>query len=178
VVGELQKALLTDIAWVRERTRLVGLAEHWARGGRPADRVMSPADIGAAERLLEGRPRNADPPPQVLGVFLAASRARLEEEMRRQRRTTGRALVKPVEEALKEGRHEDALRLAAAGVLVARTWASTRICARAVNMPTRGIGTVSDTAVDCASDGLGVPRPRPSRMSGYCRSVASQSTRT
>jgi hypothetical protein len=126
-LGELRKALLTDIAWVREHTRLVGLAEHWAKGGWPADRVMSPADIGAAERLLETWPRNADPPPQVLADSLAASRGRLEEELRRLRRTTGRAFVKPVEEALKEeGRREDALRLAAAGVPLAKTWASTR----------------------------------------------------
>ena len=118
-LGKLEQALLTDIVWLREHTRLVDLAEHWAKSGRPADRVMSPDDMRDTEDLFKSRPRNADPPPQVLADFLAASRARLEEEMRRLRRTTGRAFVKPAEEALREGRHEAALRLCAAGALLA-----------------------------------------------------------
>ena len=119
-LGELCAALDLDVTWHRESRRLTELALKWEAEGRPPDRVMNPADIRATERLLEGRPRNADPPPQVLTDFLSASRARLEEEMRRLRRTTGRAFVKPAEEALRDRPCDDALRLAAAGALLAR----------------------------------------------------------
>ena len=118
-LAQLCAALDLDVAWHRESRRLVGLALKWDAESRPADRVMSPADIRASERLLERRPRSADPPAQVLTDFLEASRTRLEEEMRRLRRTTGRAFVKPAEEALREGRHEQALRLCAAGAQLA-----------------------------------------------------------
>src|SRR5258705_5067476 len=80
---------------------------------------MSPADIKATERLLESRPRNADFPPRTLTEFRDASRARQEEETRRLRKTTGRAFVKPALAALEDGLSEHALRLAAAGALLA-----------------------------------------------------------
>jgi TIR domain len=71
---KLHQALLTDIAWMRESSRLVVLAEHWVRSNRSAEQLMSPADIKATERLLETRPRNADPVPQALIDFRDASR--------------------------------------------------------------------------------------------------------
>ncbi len=80
---------------------------------------MRPADIKAAERLLERRPRSAEPPPALLGDYLDASRARIEEETRRLRRTIGRAFVKPARQALTDGADDSALRLVAAGALLA-----------------------------------------------------------
>ena len=81
---------------------------------------MRPADIKAAERLLERRPGNAEPPPALLGDYLDASRARIEEETRRLRRTIiGRAFVKPARQALIDNTGENALRQVAAGALLA-----------------------------------------------------------
>ena len=119
-LDQLCAALDRDVAWHRESRRLTELAWKWDLEGRPAGRHMSPADITATERLLERRPRNADPPPPVLTDFLEASRARLAEEMRRLRRTTGRAFVKPALLSLEEGARDDALRLAATGAILAR----------------------------------------------------------
>lgn len=118
-LDQLCAVLDLDVAWHRESRRLTELALKWEAEGRPTDRVMSPADIRGAERLLEQRPKNAEPPSQVLSDFLHASRVRLEEEMRRLRRTIGRAFVKPAEVALGNGQQEHALRLAAAGALLA-----------------------------------------------------------
>jgi hypothetical protein len=118
-LDELCGALDLDVVWYRECRRVTELAIRWAAEGQPADRLMSPADIRASERLLEKRPRTADPPAHVVTDFLDASRALREQEERRLRRTTGRAFVKPSGEALKEGDCEHALRLAAAGALLA-----------------------------------------------------------
>jgi WD40 repeat protein len=119
-LASLEAALITDISWLRELTRLVGLAEHWERGGRDPAQLMSQADIKATGQLLAMRPQNADLPPQSLSDFLETSRAGLEEDIRKLRRTTGRAFVKPALQALHEGRAENALRAAvAAGILSA-----------------------------------------------------------
>ena len=118
-LDQLCAALDLDVAWHRENRRLTELALKWDAGGRPADSLMRPADIKAAERLLERRPRSAEPPPALLGDYLDASRARIEEETRRLRRTIGRAFVKPARQALTEGPGENTLRLVAAGALLA-----------------------------------------------------------
>src|SRR5262245_19097492 len=90
-LDELCAALDVNVTWYRESRRMIELALKWAAEGRPADRLMSPADIRAIERLLECRPKNAEPPPRVVIEFRDFSRARQEEEARRLRRTTGRA---------------------------------------------------------------------------------------
>ena len=118
-LDQLCAALDLDVAWHRENRRLTELALKWDAGARPADSLMRPADIKAAERLLERRPRSAEPPPALLGDYLDASRARIEEETRRLRRTIGRAFVKPARQALADGAGDSALRLAAAGALLA-----------------------------------------------------------
>ena len=74
---QLCSALDLNVAWHRESRRLTELALKWEVEGRPADRVMSPADIRAAAQLLERRPGNADSPPLILFDFLDASRARM-----------------------------------------------------------------------------------------------------
>ena len=99
-LDHLCAALDLDVAWHRENRRLTELALKWDAGARPADSLMRPADIKAAERLLERPPRSAEPPPALLGDYLDASRARIEEETRRLRRTIGRAFVRPARQAL------------------------------------------------------------------------------
>ena len=55
-LDQLCAALDLDVAWHRENRRLTELALKWDAAGRPADSLMRPADIKAAERLLERRP--------------------------------------------------------------------------------------------------------------------------
>jgi hypothetical protein len=118
-LDRLCAAVDLDVGWYRERARLTKLALDWNEGGQQADALMRPADIKAAERLFGRRPRNAEL-PALLSDCLEASRARLEEEVRRFRRTTGRAFLKPAIQSLAEGRAEEALRFAAAGAVLAK----------------------------------------------------------
>ena len=118
-LDQLCTVLDVDVAWHRECARLTKLGLDWHNGGQQTDALMRPADIKSAERVFERQPRNTEPPPVLLADYLEASRSRMEEEMRRIRRITGRAFVKPALQALDAGKPEDALRLAAAGALLA-----------------------------------------------------------
>lgn len=70
-----------DVAWHRESRRLIQLAVKWGAEGRSAVQLMNSTDIDASERILKTRPRNADPPAQILIDFLDASRAAHEERL-------------------------------------------------------------------------------------------------
>jgi formylglycine-generating enzyme required for sulfatase activity len=85
-LDQLCTALDLDVVWYRESRRLTQLALEWDWEGRPADRLMSSADMKATARLLESRPRNAELPPQVLIDFRDESREHRENEVRRLRR--------------------------------------------------------------------------------------------
>jgi hypothetical protein len=71
--------------------------------------------VRAVGTLLERRTAGAPEPSEVLVALRDTSRAKLDAEEIKQRRLIGRAFVKPAEESLKAGRHEQAIRLAAAG---------------------------------------------------------------
>ena len=87
---------------------------------------MSAADIRATGEMLERRPRDAAEPPQILVELRDKSREKLDGEDIKQRRVIGRAFVKPSRQALESGQGEHAMRLAAAGVLQAKTSVSIR----------------------------------------------------
>jgi len=117
---KLAVALLTDAEWLKEHTRLGELARRWEADEWPSAQLLRSDEIDRAAAWAERRPRNAPAIPEALRGYLAAGR-KFEKESRDQlRRTVGRAFVKPAEDALKEGRHEHAIRLVAAGALLAR----------------------------------------------------------
>lgn len=73
-IERLVSALLTDIDWIREHTRLAGLAQRWDRAGRPAHLLLRGQDILDAERWRDMRPAKA---PDVTGehsAFVSESR--------------------------------------------------------------------------------------------------------
>ena len=113
-------ALDLDVAWHRESVRLTLLAVRWEKAGRTDDLLLSAADVRAVGTLLERRPAGGPEPSSLLVGLRDASHAKLDAEETRQRRIIGRAFVKPVMEALKEGKSDHALRLAAAGALLAK----------------------------------------------------------
>lgn len=78
-LGELRRALDTDLAWVREHTRLTAMAERWSgdpvRTKSMGDHVLlQGADIDDAERRLKRVPRTGPLPSPTLIAFVAASR--------------------------------------------------------------------------------------------------------
>lgn len=116
----LAKALLIDAAWLREHTRLSILADRWQKSGLPKSQLLRSEEIDRASRFAAARPRNAPPVPGILLQFLEEGRKHEQEMHDRQRRTVGRGFVKPALEALADGQADRALRLAAAGAVLAQ----------------------------------------------------------
>ena len=72
----LARALETDVAWVREHTRLVELAVAWQQGAAGADALLRGRPLRAAEEWLAARRDGAPQVPQVLYSYLAEGRRR------------------------------------------------------------------------------------------------------
>lgn len=71
----LQRALDTDLAWLREHTRLMARAAEWDLAGRPESRLLRGADIEAARRWAAERPKDAPPLTELQLAWIAASEA-------------------------------------------------------------------------------------------------------
>lgn len=115
----LIQAIDNDVDWLREQSRLTMLARRWDASQRPASQLLRSGEVAAVESWIGRRPASAPPPADVISEFLDASRQFEFDERTRLRTTTGRAYVEPTSRAVKEGRYEDAIRLAAAGALAA-----------------------------------------------------------
>ena len=83
----LRRALLTDIEWLREHTRLQQRAVEWNAAGRPEERLLIGEDIINAKTWLQSISPEAPGPTQLHREFIAASEAgaelRLSEERER-----------------------------------------------------------------------------------------------
>jgi hypothetical protein len=79
---KLTSALNTDLNWLREHTRLLQRATEWHAGGRPANRLLSGADILEAKGWAARRPRNAPEPTELHLDFVKASEAWEAEQLR------------------------------------------------------------------------------------------------
>jgi TPR repeat protein len=64
-LAQLVTALQTDLAWIREHTRLLARATEWEIGGRPANRLLSGSDIADAKDWAARRPKDAPPPTNL-----------------------------------------------------------------------------------------------------------------
>src|SRR5262249_48394956 len=89
-VGELVRALETDIAWIREHTRLGALAERWETRKRPGDLLLRGAELNAAETWLTTRPETAPDPTDAQRALIAPSR---QAATRRQRTLVATSLA-------------------------------------------------------------------------------------
>lgn len=117
-LSALAAALDVDVGWHREAARLAALAVKWDMEGRPDFQLFSAGGVASAEAWMARRPANASPPGDLLAAFLDAGRVRAAIDRERLLTITGRAFVKPAEQALEEGRCDSALRFAATGALL------------------------------------------------------------
>ncbi|NRF67764.1 TIR domain-containing protein [Aquincola sp. S2] len=69
----LERALDTDIEWLREHTRLAARAAEWDLAGRTENRLLRGADIEAARRWAAERPKEAPAPTELHLAFMLAS---------------------------------------------------------------------------------------------------------
>jgi len=98
-------------------------AREWNAAGRIAGRLGRAGDrLSEAEKLLADEDFGPDLARKEASVadYVAACSAHEREQVDKQRRIIGRAFVKPAMQAMEDGLHEHALRLAAAGALLAR----------------------------------------------------------
>jgi ferric-dicitrate binding protein FerR (iron transport regulator) len=95
--------LRTDLAWLREATRLLNLALNWERAGRRSNRLLSGEDIAEAKRWLATLP-SAEQVTELHCDYIKASeqeesvrldgeRARLSELAAASRRLARRTMV-------------------------------------------------------------------------------------
>ena len=73
-LASLDQALLTDLPWVREHTRLGELARRWDERRRARSATLRGADLEAAERWLDRRPADGNAPTELHQDFIRASR--------------------------------------------------------------------------------------------------------
>jgi hypothetical protein len=74
-LARLQAALLTDIGWTREHTRVEELAADWLAHGNSAERLLQGDALADAERWLANRPSTALEPTALQRKFIHESRA-------------------------------------------------------------------------------------------------------
>jgi hypothetical protein len=89
-VAELTEALNTDIAWIREHTRIGALAHRWEKRERPDAMLLRGAELAGGETWLTGRPKNFPDPTSAHIAFITQSRR---AATRRQRMTLGISLA-------------------------------------------------------------------------------------
>lgn len=81
-VDTLASALNTDVDWVREHTRLAGLARRWDDAGRARRLLLRGQDIADAEAWRDSRPKDA---PEITAAHLALIRESRRAAQARQR---------------------------------------------------------------------------------------------
>ena len=69
----LGRALNSDVAWLREHTRLLARAMEWDAGGRPEIRLLSGDDIVEAKSWAASRPKDAPEPTPLHLDFIRQS---------------------------------------------------------------------------------------------------------
>jgi WD40 repeat protein len=87
---KLRAALMANLGWLKEHTRLADLARRWDERGRPDALLMRGQDIAAAEQWLINRPGEAPRPTDLHAAFITASRL---AQIRRQRMTAAGSVV-------------------------------------------------------------------------------------
>jgi formylglycine-generating enzyme required for sulfatase activity len=84
-VDDLAHALNSNVAWLREHTRLGELARRWIERGKPNDGLLRGQEADDAAAWASRHPREAPPITEAQQQFLAASRTMLARQARRRR---------------------------------------------------------------------------------------------
>lgn len=89
-LSQLAEALRTDIEWIREHTRLAGLAQRWAARSRPETLLLRGDDLEAAAEWMAAKPIGAPAVTDEQADFIkASSNAKVEAERRAARAKAG-----------------------------------------------------------------------------------------
>lgn len=72
-LADLAQALKVDVGWIREHSRLGGLARRWEARGRPAEALLRGEELDAARDWAAGRPLSAPELTDLHRDYIAAS---------------------------------------------------------------------------------------------------------
>ena len=86
-LAQLTAMLNTDLGWLREHTNYLRQASNWDEGGRPANRLLSGADIATGKAWIARHPKTAPQPTGLQLDFIKASEA---EDIRQKSEVTRR----------------------------------------------------------------------------------------
>src|SRR5262249_42676646 len=84
-IDDLTHALNTNVAWLREHTRLGELARRWIERGKPNDGLLRAQEADDAAVWASRHPRGAPTKPEAQQESLAASRRMLARQATRRR---------------------------------------------------------------------------------------------
>ncbi len=122
LTGKFDDALnVESVLWERELTNWQARAEAWrtTNANQQAGKLLPIGELADVQAWARTRPASAPTIPALVTAFIQKSAEKLDADDIKQRRIIGRAFVKPAEEAHARGEHDHALRLAAAGALLA-----------------------------------------------------------
>ncbi len=86
-IGKLAGAIMTDITWVREHTRLGLAAERWRSLKNADSALLRGALLSQAEAWLRTTPKSAPPPTALHHAFIVTSRKAEDDEAKERERT-------------------------------------------------------------------------------------------
>lgn len=112
-LAKLVTALNTDLDWLREHTRILQRASEWEAGGKPANRLLSGADITAAKTWAARRPKDAPEPTPLHLDFIRASEHEDEARLNSERQQLAEMAAAQTERAKALTAAEEALKQAA-----------------------------------------------------------------
>jgi WD40 repeat protein len=119
VMTAVASALETDIDWERERSHWLSRALRWEGSGQGVGLLLRAEEAVLADAWAARRPIGAAELPELLLAFFERSREQVRAERDRLRSISGRAFVRPVQQAVEDGAPDRALRMVATACVLA-----------------------------------------------------------
>lgn len=119
VMTAVASALETDIDWERERSHWLSRAMRWEAAGQGIGLLLRAEEAVLADAWAARRPIGAAELPAPLLTFFERSREQVRSERDRLRSISGRAFVRPVQQAVEDGAPDRALRMVATACVLA-----------------------------------------------------------
>ncbi|MGD9979687.1 MAG: TIR domain-containing protein [Hyphomonadaceae bacterium] len=146
--AKLREALVTDIDWVREHTRVVQLAARWDKSDRPDSQVLRGEEITAVQGWMSRRAEGAPSLPNALLAFVDASVAAEQAAREKERAQLMR---------IRRGQRVVAIALSVVFLLLlAGAWSALDLNWRTKDQVSRLLSNAAHQSADAGEDGRAV----------------------
>ena len=116
-LDQLVSVASVDIEWLREGSRLLGLAENWEAGGENEGQLLRMEAVTQADLWIAARPQSSPKISALLLNYISESRKKEERDFRDLQDTAARGFVAPAKIAFEEGKYDKVLRLCGAAAV-------------------------------------------------------------